>query len=120
MDEKSLNATKEDLWIPRSNPTSEAIVTLRKRMGLSQQRFATEVLKGAISTLARYETSSPPHGEVLRQLAEVAKREGFLDLHHRFRMIDAEEYFFHYMTPFDDHYPGGAQAFMFFPESSQG
>jgi hypothetical protein len=41
-------------------------------MGMTQQRFAVEVVKTAIGTVAVWETSNPPHGETLLRLAEVA------------------------------------------------
>jgi transcriptional regulator with XRE-family HTH domain len=54
------------------NAVSVALVELRKAMQMTQQRFAVEVLRTAIGTVARYETSDPPRGEVLLRLAAIA------------------------------------------------
>jgi transcriptional regulator with XRE-family HTH domain len=56
------------------NETSSAVIALRKAMGMTQQRFAVEALNVAIATVARYETSHPPRGEVLLKLAGIAKQ----------------------------------------------
>ncbi len=42
---------------------------------MNQTSFAVEVLKVAVSTQARYETSTPPRGDVLQKLAVIAGRE---------------------------------------------
>jgi transcriptional regulator with XRE-family HTH domain len=60
---------------------SNAVVALRKLLGVTQQQFASEVLKVAISSVARWETKDPPHGETLIQLADIAERNG-VGLHH--------------------------------------
>ena len=57
--------------MPRDT-ASTALVALRTAMGKTQQQFAVEVLKTAITTVARYETSHPPRGEVLLRLATIA------------------------------------------------
>lgn len=83
--------------------TSSALVALRQAMGKSQTSFAVEDLKVAISTLGRYETSTPPTGDVLLQLSEIAKRENRMDLYFTFvgsyleqqlEKIHGELYFF--------------------------
>jgi hypothetical protein len=51
---------------------SEALVTLRRTLGCNQQRFSSEILQIAIGTLARYETSNPPTGDLLIRLSEIA------------------------------------------------
>ena len=70
---------------------SEALVTLRRAMGLSQQRFAVEVMKTAITTVARWETSHPPGPEVLLKLAAVAEKEKLFDLRDTFRRLFVED-----------------------------
>ena len=40
---------------------------------MTQTRFAVEAVKVAISTIARWETSDPPHGETLLKLAAIAR-----------------------------------------------
>src|ERR1019366_425037 len=60
------------------NEASAAVIALRKALGMTQQRFAVETLKTAITTVARYETSHPPRGPVLLRLAEIAEQSGQL------------------------------------------
>ena len=60
---------------------SEALIALRKAMGKTQQTFAVEVLKSAIGTVARYETSDPPQGDLLVRLWEIAEQHKLF--HHR-------------------------------------
>lgn len=52
---------------------SRAVIALREALGLTQQRFAVEVLGSALNTVARYETTNPPHGAALLRLAAVAQ-----------------------------------------------
>ncbi len=75
----------------KQNAASAAVVALRKRMGKSQQAFASEVLKMAISTVGRYENSLPPSGEMLLRLATIANSAGFSDLAQEFRFLYARE-----------------------------
>jgi transcriptional regulator with XRE-family HTH domain len=56
---------------PRS-PVSEALIRLRKVLNLSQAEFAVRLLEMAPMTVSRFETVSPPHGEVLLELSKVA------------------------------------------------
>ena len=49
---------------------------LRKKMGKTQTTFAVEVMKTAISTIARWETGDPPHGSALLRLAKIADESG--------------------------------------------
>src|ERR1041385_9011615 len=59
----------------RRHDASSAVAALRKEMAMNQTSFAVEVLKVAVSTLARYETSTPPRRDVLHKLAVIAGRE---------------------------------------------
>jgi transcriptional regulator with XRE-family HTH domain len=70
---------------------SEALIELRKAMGKTQQTFAVEVLKTAIGTVARYETSDPPRGEVLRRLEEIARKHHLYELAAKFDLIYRKE-----------------------------
>jgi hypothetical protein len=51
---------------------SRAVIALRTALGKTQQTFAVEDLKSAVTTVARYETSHPPRGDALLRLAEIA------------------------------------------------
>lgn len=66
---------------------SEALIALRKAMGKTQQTFAVEVLKSAIGTVARYETSDPPQGDLLLRLGEIAGRHKLFHLRDVFRKL---------------------------------
>jgi transcriptional regulator with XRE-family HTH domain len=71
---------------------SDALVALRKAMGKTQQTFAVEVLKTAITTIARYESSNPPpRGEVLLRLRDIAVQHGFHELASRFELLFVED-----------------------------
>lgn len=52
-------------------PISEAVIRLREALGENQQQFANR-LGTAITTIARYETSRPPSGQILLYLARLA------------------------------------------------
>jgi transcriptional regulator with XRE-family HTH domain len=72
----------------REDPASLALVDLRKAMGLSQQKFAVEILDSAITTVSRYETGNPPpRGSVLLRLREVASERGFPEIADRFLRV---------------------------------
>lgn len=58
---------------------SEAVRELRKRLGETQQSFATR-LGLAISTVVRYELSRPPKGVALKQFYDLATASGHADL----------------------------------------
>jgi hypothetical protein len=73
------------------NATSDALIVLRKAMGKTQQTFAVEVLKTAIGTIARYETSDPPQGEVLLRLRDIAREQGLHELSNRFELFFMED-----------------------------
>ncbi|HTC76231.1 MAG TPA: hypothetical protein VK684_11685 [Edaphobacter sp.] len=60
-------------------------------MGKTQQTFAVEVLKTAIGTVARYETSDPPQGEVLLRLRDIAHEHGFHEIGSNFELLYREE-----------------------------
>ena len=70
---------------------STAVSDLRLAMGMTQQRFAVEVLKTAITTVARYETTHPPRGDALLRLAKIAAQNDLLDLAARFRRLHLDE-----------------------------
>jgi transcriptional regulator with XRE-family HTH domain len=57
----------------KRHAASEAVIALREALGQTQQAFAHK-MKTAIVTIARWETSQPPHGQALLRLAEVAKQ----------------------------------------------
>jgi transcriptional regulator with XRE-family HTH domain len=75
----------------QKSPVSQALADLRKAMGKTQQEFAVHVLDCAISTLARYETSDPPRGDVLLRLAEIADKAGQQGQAEAFRAAYREE-----------------------------
>jgi DNA-binding transcriptional regulator YiaG len=57
----------------KRHAASEAVIALREALNQTQQAFAHK-MKTAIVTIARWETSQPPHGLTLLRLAEVAKQ----------------------------------------------
>lgn len=59
-------------------------------MGKTQQTFAVDVLNTAIGTIARYETSDPPRGEVLLRLRDIARQQGLNELSTRFELLFME------------------------------
>lgn len=59
---------------------SEALIALRTAMGKTQAQFAVTVLDTAVTTIARYETSHPPQGELLLRLSEVAEQQQLFKL----------------------------------------
>ena len=60
-------------------------------MGMTQQRFAVEALKTAITTVARYETTHPPRGDALLRLAKIAVQNDLPDLAARFQRLHLDE-----------------------------
>lgn len=76
-----------------ADATKRAVIALRKALGKTQQTFAVEILKTAITTVARYETSHPPRGEVLLRLSDIAQSHGFSDLASEFRFLYLDEVF---------------------------
>ena len=58
------------------NEITNAVRSLRKRLGDTQQQFAHR-LGMAISTVVRYELSRPPRGKVLADLQRLAENNGF-------------------------------------------
>lgn len=58
---------------------------------MTQQRFAVEVLKSALNTVARYETTNPPRGEALLRLAKIADENNLPDIAARFRRLHFDE-----------------------------
>jgi hypothetical protein len=73
-------------------------------MRMSQAKFAVLILDCANTTVGRYETTDPPHGDLLLHLARIAKdeaclsqwssaadRQTFVNLANHFRDLYAEE-----------------------------
>lgn len=103
---------------------SSALIKLRREMGKTQQTFAVEVLDVAIGTVARYETSEPPRGEVLLRLADIAREQNLPELARIFERVWVEnvpkirsgshltaDYLISHISGKDAY--RGAQAFMF-------
>lgn len=57
---------------------------------MTQQAFAHEVIKGAIITVNRWETSHPPSGDNLLRLAEIAEEHGLTSIEKSFEHIYVE------------------------------
>lgn len=57
----------------KRHPASEAVLALRHAMDMTQVEFAVHVLHTTPTTVARYETNNPPHGEALIRLARIAR-----------------------------------------------
>jgi hypothetical protein len=70
---------------------SEALIALRLAMGKTQAAFAVEVLKTAVTTIARYETSHRPPGDVLLRLADIANEHGLAELQSKFQLFYLED-----------------------------
>jgi hypothetical protein len=70
---------------------SEALIALRLAIGKTQAAFAVEVLKTAVTTIARYETSHRPPGDVLLRLADIANEHGLADLQSKFQLFYLED-----------------------------
>jgi transcriptional regulator with XRE-family HTH domain len=51
---------------------SKDVIALREELGLSQARFAAEVMNLSWASIAKYETTHPPKGEQLLRLMEAA------------------------------------------------
>jgi transcriptional regulator with XRE-family HTH domain len=66
---------------------SEALIALRTAMGKTQAQFAVTVLETAVTTIARYETSHPPQGELLLRLADIARQQRMYELQDVFREL---------------------------------
>lgn len=82
------------------SPASEALIALRKAMtgkkgrpGMTQQDFAVHVLGTSIGTVARYETTEPPKGDVLLKLRSIAKQIRQEDIAETFQRLWLEEVF---------------------------
>ena len=71
--------------------TSKAVIALRNALGLTQQRFAVEVVKTSIVTATRWENSHPPHGDTLLKLADVAREHNQITLSRDFWHLYLEE-----------------------------
>jgi predicted transcriptional regulator len=54
------------------DPASRAAIRLREELGMTQDRFAKEVLGLSWASVAKYETTHPPKGEQLLRLMDVA------------------------------------------------
>jgi hypothetical protein len=65
---------------------------------MTQQEFANKITEGAIVTVGRWETSRPPHGKTLLDLAKIARdhnlvriEAGFIELYYREVYADTGE-----------------------------
>jgi transcriptional regulator with XRE-family HTH domain len=67
------------------NAVTEAVRSLRQRLGDTQQQFATR-LNLAISTVVRYELSRPPRGKHLAQFERLATEHGLDEVATVFRV----------------------------------
>lgn len=76
--------------MPR-HATSDALLRLRRALGKTQQTFAVEVFPCAISTIARWETITPPEGDALDQLASIAYQHKLYDIGNLFLKARVEE-----------------------------
>lgn len=75
------------------HPASEALVTLRAALGMTQSEFSRNILSTSKITLARYETSHPPSGDLLLRLAAIAAKHGQRELQRTFQILYYEELF---------------------------
>src|SRR5712691_930163 len=71
----------------RRHAASDAVIALRQALGLTQQELAVKLLKSAITTVARYETSNPPRGDVLLRFATIAEKKKLFVLRDVFRRL---------------------------------
>ena len=60
-------------------------------MGLTQQRFAVEVVETAVTTVSRWETTHPPSGDTLLKLADVAWQHDQTALSREFQILFLDE-----------------------------
>jgi transcriptional regulator with XRE-family HTH domain len=74
----------------KRDPLSLAVIELRTSLADTQQQFAAR-LRSALSTVARYETSRPPAGDVLLQLAQIAEKNRLSKLQNLFRWRYVDE-----------------------------
>ncbi len=84
-------------------PASDAILDLREALGVTQPEFA-QIFGSGRSSVARWETSDPPHGITLLELSKLARERAafykdpktaqkFFDIAANFRRIYLEEVF---------------------------
>jgi transcriptional regulator with XRE-family HTH domain len=71
----------------KRSEASRAVIALRNALKKTQQEFAVEVVKTAISTIARWETKDPPKGDALLQLADVASQNNQPNLSMDFELL---------------------------------
>jgi DNA-binding transcriptional regulator YiaG len=81
------------LHIPQTEreltPAQQAVVDLRRALGLSQQKLATLMGK-SIVTVARWETKRPPSGTSLYELLVFAERRGQKEIAKAFATVIGE------------------------------
>jgi hypothetical protein len=70
---------------------SEALIALRTAMEMTQAQFAVQVVDTAVTTIARWETTHPPQGDLLLRLGEIARQQGMPPLRDFFRGLYAKE-----------------------------
>lgn len=75
----------------RRDPASEAVIALRKAMGMTQQKFAVKAMECAVTTVGRWESFLPPHGETLLTLARVARKYKHNRISDRFLVLYLDE-----------------------------
>ena len=73
VDPDSVEDTRRVIFSRRSFDTVP--IRLREEMGLTQERFAKEVLKMSWASVAKYETTHPPKRKQLLRLAQIAASE---------------------------------------------
>lgn len=76
---------------PPRAAASDGMVALRKALNMTQAEFAVLVLKTAVTTIARYETTHPPEGDLICRLEQIAEEHNLFELRDRFRELYAEE-----------------------------
>jgi transcriptional regulator with XRE-family HTH domain len=71
----------------KRDAASEALIALRTSMGKTQAAFAVEVMKTAVTTIARWETSHAPPPNVVLRLSEIAAQQSLHELRDAFRKL---------------------------------
>ncbi len=75
------------------HPASDALIRLRGALAKTQQAFAVEDMRTAVTTVGRWETTHPPRGDVLLRLAEIADKAGEAALRDVFRRLYVDDIF---------------------------
>src|SRR5262245_55370484 len=72
---------------------SLALIRLRNALGMSQAEFAVTLLKMAPMTISRMETVSPPEGEMLFKLSQIAEGRAARGREHSQELWEIAEHF---------------------------